>query len=208
MNMNISGENVKQLRLERGWTQEHLASLIGRNVRTIQRVEKLGICDLETRSALASVFQIDAAQLNGNKKIEQAKTTEDKEPLYYSRLTNGSDVVDVFDGSHMYRFSNEDARTRDDVEYISWVISQIHDYSEIWGDIEPGSKVKAIYEFGEMLREMEGKDLWLFGLRTKRKVSLPARDGIGKPFEAKVANFHIAYADSEQIIVLNPQEQS
>jgi len=208
MTMNISGENVKRLRLERGWTQEHLASLIGRNVRTIQRVEKLSICDLETRSALAAVFQIDSAQLNGNKKIEQAKTTEDKEPLYYSRLTNGNDVVDVFDGSHMYRFGNEDARTKNDVEYISWVVSQIHDYSEIWGDIEPGSKVKAIYEFGEMLREMEEKDLWLFGLRTKRKVSLPTRDGIGKPFEAKVANFHIAYADSEQIIVLNPQEQS
>lgn len=56
-----------------------------------------------------------------------------------------------------------------------------------------------------MLGEMEEKGLWLFGLRTKRNVSLPTRDGNGKPFNANVANFHIAYADSEQIIVLNPQ---
>jgi transcriptional regulator with XRE-family HTH domain len=161
MTMNISGENVKRLRLERSWTQEHLASLTGRNVRTIQRVEKSGICDLETRSALAAVFQIDAAQLDGAKKIEQAKTTDGHEPLYYSRLTNGNDVLNVFEGSHMYRFSNEDARSGEDAEYISWVVSQIHDYSEIWGDLEPGSKVKAIYEFGEVLREMEEKGLWL-----------------------------------------------
>lgn len=205
MTMNISGENVKNLRLERGWTQEHLASVTGRSVRAIQRVEKSGICDLETRSALASVFQIDAAQLDGKKKIEQAKTKEDQELLYYSRLLNGNDIVGIFDGSHMYNFSNEDMRSANDVEYISWVVSQIHDYSEIWGDIEPGSKVKTIYEFGEMLGEMEEKGLWLFGLRTKRNVSLPTRDGNGKPFNANVANFHIAYADSEQIIVLNPQ---
>jgi len=207
MTMNISGENVRRLRLERGWTQEHLAVLIDRNVRTIQRVEKTGICDLETRSALAAVFQIEVVQLDGAKKIEQAKTTDGSDFLYYSRLTNGNDVVGIFDGSHMYRFSNEDPRSGDDAEYIAWIVSQIHDYSEIWGDIELGSKVKAIYEFGEMLREMEEKGLWIFGLRTMRGVSLPTRDGVGKPFDAKVANFHIAYADSEQIMVLDSREQ-
>lgn len=206
MNMNISGENVKRLRLERGWTQEQLAALSGRNVRTIQRVEKSGICDLETRSALAAVFQIEAVQLDGTKKIEQAKAPEGDDLLYYSRLTTGNEIVDVFDGSHMYRFSNEDPRSEGDAEYIAWVVSQIHDYSEIWGDIEPGSKVKAIYEFGEMLKEMEEKGIWLFGLRTKCATALPTRDGAGKPFDAKVANFHLAYADSERIIVLNTRQ--
>ena len=203
MNMNISGENVKHLRLERGWSQEHLAALSGRSVRTIQRVEKSGICDLETRSALAAVFEIDATQLDGTKKIEQAKAPEGDDFLYYSRITNGSDIVAVFDGSHMYRFSNEDPRSGEDAEYIAWVVSQIHDYSEIWGDIEPGSKIKAIYEFGEMLHEMENKGIWLFGLRTKRATALPTRDGVAEPFDAKVANFHLAYADSNKIIVLN-----
>lgn len=203
MNMNISGENVKRLRLERGWSQEHLAALSGRNVRTIQRVEKSGICDLETRSALAAVFEIDATQLDGTKKIEQAKAPEGDDFIYYRRLTSGNDIVSVFDGSHMYRFSNEDPRSGEDAEYIAWVVSQIHDYSEIWGDIEPGPKVKAIYEFGEMLHEMEEKGIWLFGLRTKRATTLPTRDGIGKPFDAMVANFHLAYADSNKIIVLD-----
>ncbi|MBS0323450.1 MAG: helix-turn-helix transcriptional regulator [Proteobacteria bacterium] len=204
--MNISGENVKRLRLERGWTQEQLAALSGRNVRTIQRVEKSGICDLETRSALAAVFQVEAVQLDGAKKIEQAKAPEGDDFLYYSRLTTGNEIVDVFDGSHMYRFSNEDPRSEGDAEYIAWIVSQIHDYSEIWGDIEPGSKVKAIYEFGEMLKEMEEKGILLFGLRTKRATALPTRDGAGKPFDAKVANFHLAYADSEKIIVLNTRQ--
>lgn len=206
MNMNISGENVKQLRLERGWSQEHLAALAGRNVRTIQRVEKSGICDLETRSALAAVFEIEATQLDGKKKIEQAKAPEGDDFLYYSRLKNGNDIVSVFDGSHMYRFSNEDPRSSEDAEYIAWVVSQIHDYSEIWGDIDPSSKVTAVFEFGEMLREMEEHGIWLFGLRTKRATKLPTRDGTGESFDAKVANFHLAYADSSKIIVLDAKK--
>ena len=160
MNMNISGKNVKQLRLERGWSQEHLAVLAGRNVRTIQRVEKSGICDLETRSALAAVFEIEATQLDGTKKIEQAKAPEGDDYLYYSRLTNGNDIVSIFDGSHMYRFSNEDPRSHDDAGYVSWIVSQIHDYSESWGDIDPGLKVTAVFEFSEMLREMGEKGIW------------------------------------------------
>lgn len=208
MNMNISSENVKRLRLEHGWTQEHLAALSGRNVRTIQRVEKTGICDLETRSALAAVFQVDATQLDGKKKIEQAKTAEGDDFLYYGRLTTGTSIVEVFDGAHMYRFSNEDPNSQDDAEYIAQVVSQIHDYSEAWGDIEPGSRVQVIYEFGEMLKEMEGRGIWLFGLRTKCVAEIPTRDGEGTRLDAKVASFHLAYAGSEKIIVLGAREDA
>jgi hypothetical protein len=69
--------------------------------------------------------------------------------------------------------------------------------------IEPSPKVKTIYEFGEILKEMEEKGIWLFGLRTTCATTLPTRDGTGKPFDAKVANFHLAYADSKKVIVLN-----
>src|SRR3989338_7880151 len=89
MNMNISGEIIKKLRIERSWTQEHLAAIASVSARTIQRVEKTVICDLETRSALASVFQVDVTQLDGEKKIEQTKPTPNTNPLYFSRVKIG-----------------------------------------------------------------------------------------------------------------------
>ena len=64
MSMQIDGKVVRKLRLERGLTQEHLATLTNRTTRTVQRVERSGACDLETRSALASVFQIPISQLD------------------------------------------------------------------------------------------------------------------------------------------------
>ncbi len=204
MSTNVSGNVVKKLRLERGWTQEHLAHMAGVNVRTIQRVEKAGICDLETRSALASVFQVDLKQLDGETKIEQVKPADNGEPLYYSRVTTGGGVVDIFEGSHWYRFSHEELRSGEDADYIAELTSQINDFSECWDMIEPGPKVRATHEFGEMLKEMDTRGFWLFSLRTRGQTHLPSRDGTSTPFEVKIANFHFAYSDSDGIIVLDP----
>lgn len=206
MNMKISGEVIKKLRIERSWTQEHLAVIANVSTRTIQRVEKTGICDLETRSALASVFQVDVIQLDGEKKIEQTKPTQNTDPLYFSRVTSGHGVVDIFFGVHGYRFSHEDPRSREDAEYISELVSQINDYSECWDDIDLGARVRATFEFTEMLKEMEERGFWLFGLRTRSKTKFPSRDGDEAPFEINIANFHFAYGDSEQIIVLDTKQ--
>ncbi|MFA5683228.1 MAG: helix-turn-helix domain-containing protein [Lysobacteraceae bacterium] len=50
---------IRKLRLQRGWTQEHLASLTGLSVRSIQRIERGRPVSLETRNALAAVFELD-----------------------------------------------------------------------------------------------------------------------------------------------------
>lgn len=52
---------VRKLRLQRGWTQEHLAALTGLSVRSIQRVERGHPFSLETRKALAAVFEVEQA---------------------------------------------------------------------------------------------------------------------------------------------------
>jgi transcriptional regulator with XRE-family HTH domain len=202
MSTNVSGNVVKKLRLERGWTQEHLAHIADVSVRTIQRVERNGICDLETRSSLASVFQVAFKQLEGEAKIEQTKPLESSGLLYYSKIITGSGVVDIFDGCHGYRFSHEELRSGEDAEYISELTAQINDYSECWDMIEPGPKVRATYDFGEMLKEMDARGFCLFGLRTRSKTTLPSRDGTSTPFDMKIANFHFVYSD--RIVVLDP----
>lgn len=50
---------VKKLRLQRGWSQEHLAQLTDLSVRTIQRIERGNKPGLETIKSLAAVFEVD-----------------------------------------------------------------------------------------------------------------------------------------------------
>jgi len=58
---------VRKLRLQRGWSQEQLATLTGLSVRTIQRIEQgqsPGLeSGLESLKALAAVFELDVTQL-------------------------------------------------------------------------------------------------------------------------------------------------
>lgn len=62
---------VRTLRLERGWSQEHLALLSGLNIRTIQRVERGQNAGLETLNSLAAVFEVDLSQLKQEPDMSQ-----------------------------------------------------------------------------------------------------------------------------------------
>lgn len=73
---------VKQLRLERAWSQEQLAQLSSLSTRAIQRVENNEEPSLETLSALASVFNVGVSELTSaplpesvelDNRIEEAK---------------------------------------------------------------------------------------------------------------------------------------
>ena len=54
---------IKKLRLQRGWSQEHLSQVSGISVRTIQRIERGQKAGLESLKSLAAVFEIDITSL-------------------------------------------------------------------------------------------------------------------------------------------------
>jgi len=56
--MTVSKQIIKLLRKERGWSQERLSIISGLSERTIQRIEKSGDCSLDSKLALASVFEV------------------------------------------------------------------------------------------------------------------------------------------------------
>ncbi|MCO7189593.1 MULTISPECIES: helix-turn-helix domain-containing protein [unclassified Pseudoalteromonas] len=54
---------IRKLRLQRGWSQEQLATLSGLSIRTIQRIERGQSPSLESLKSLAAVFETDVADL-------------------------------------------------------------------------------------------------------------------------------------------------
>ncbi|RBP47113.1 helix-turn-helix domain-containing protein [Arenicella xantha] len=66
---------VRKLRLQRGWSQEHLATLTDLNVRTIQRIERGQPASLESRKSLAAVFAVDLATFDSEPLETEANGT-------------------------------------------------------------------------------------------------------------------------------------
>ena len=92
-----SSTRVKQLRLQRAWSQEQLAELAGVSVRTIQRIENGDRPGLETLSALAAVFEINVAELSDDApvgheasldfRIAEAKSRLHQESRFFRSLS-------------------------------------------------------------------------------------------------------------------------
>jgi len=83
---------VRKLRLQRGWTQEHLAELAGLSTRSIQRIERGRKGSLETLNALAAVFEVDLSVLqNGERAMnsESEVTADEKDAMEYVRGIKG-----------------------------------------------------------------------------------------------------------------------
>ena len=66
--MKINAKLVSKLRKQRSWTQEELAIASGLNLKTVQRIEKKATASLQSKKALASVFNIDVQDLDHEEK--------------------------------------------------------------------------------------------------------------------------------------------
>ncbi len=71
---------VRKLRLQRGWSQDHLSQISGLSVRTIQRIERGQEPSLESLKAFAAVFEINVTDLQTetNMHDELSVTNEEK----------------------------------------------------------------------------------------------------------------------------------
>lgn len=78
--MNVNQEKIKAMRVERGWTQQHLADVSNLSLRTVQRIESLGVASMETVNALCSVFEIERKQLLGENLSDSIKKAADRPP--------------------------------------------------------------------------------------------------------------------------------
>ena len=63
MDMQLDIELLKQLRLQKAWSQTQLAKVSGLSLRTIQRLEKSGTASLESVKAIAAVYEVDTSHL-------------------------------------------------------------------------------------------------------------------------------------------------
>ncbi len=66
---------VRKLRLQRGWSQEQLATLTGLSIRTIQRIERGQSPGLDSLTALAAVFEVSVSELQPRQEQDMHSTT-------------------------------------------------------------------------------------------------------------------------------------
>ncbi len=74
---------IKEMRLQRGWSQAQLAEIMAVSTRTVQRIEKLGECSLESKLALATAFGVSTDELEGAREKRLVKAAQIQAGIFY-----------------------------------------------------------------------------------------------------------------------------
>ena len=69
----INLRDLKEMRLQRHWSQEQLAEMSGLSNRTIQRIENGENAGFESIKSLAAVFEIDIIDSDKKKEIAEER---------------------------------------------------------------------------------------------------------------------------------------
>src|SRR5689334_8941250 len=88
------GPAIKQLRSDRGWTQEDLAEASGLAARTIQRLEKDIQAGADALKAVAAAFDVTVADLRRAYQVAEAK------PLRGLTINQAEDFYESLDRAH------------------------------------------------------------------------------------------------------------
>jgi transcriptional regulator with XRE-family HTH domain len=172
------GKHVKELREEHGWTQEHLASIAGMDVRTVQRVEKDITKGNEALMAISSAFGLTVGELGRKYWIAESR------PLQALTIRKGSDFAEAISrASHFYSYRTFGDLCPETDAAAQPLIEEI--FADIWA-MSPGEPELVqswCHSVEEPLDQLHGLGLQILSIQEKRDVFMRDRDGSPLPFE-------------------------
>ena len=201
----IDADKIKRLRVERTWTQEHLAEVAGISYRTVQRIEATGKAGMESIRALANIFGIDSGDLFR----PAAKASEGPTPKanadasrFLVRINSGADLFAIVGGAHAGSVENEELKSEAEVELVGSFLQEMNDWGEMWRELEPGERVRQSFEFTQKLKELDEVGFVVFGTREKRAVRVA--DKVVPDWS--VAIIRVLRSTNQAIVHLTPED--
>jgi transcriptional regulator with XRE-family HTH domain len=133
---------IKQLRLQRSWSQEQLAELSGLGLRTIQRIENSNRMSPGTLQALASIFDMDLTELERELSLDKNSYEWKKQPLWLRVL---------FFGTSRIRSNRKDMRNVELVGIFAGLLSLVAGACSAAGFLIPEDRAINLLFTGSML---------------------------------------------------------
>lgn len=159
------GKRVKEERLKRGWTQEHLAEVADVTARTVARIEKCEVQGLESLMAIAAVFEMELENLGQVFRIAEAK------PLRSLTIRRAGDLQVALNRAHdsgLYRPLLLPMRT-DLQERAEELLEAIFSELQYLSPDEPEIVRSWMQSVKEPIEELHGMGMEIFSIQDCRE---------------------------------------
>ena len=159
------GKRIKEERLKRGWTQEHLAEVASVTARTVARIEKDEVRGLESLMAIAAAFDLELGKLAQVFRIAEAK------PLRSLTIRRAEDLQIAFNRANhsgLYRPMLLPMRT-DLQERAEELLEIIFSDLQYLSPDEPEVMRSWVQSVREPVEELHGMGMELFSIQDCRE---------------------------------------
>lgn len=187
---------IKEYRIERAWTQEHLAEIAGVSNRTIQRLESGEDVSPDTLKAIAAAFDSSVVELK--KAADKSKTTDKRTDLIF-RIKTGKEIFDIVGGAHAYRFDHDEPQTEQEASLIGCFLKLLYGWGEDWDDLDLSERVDAAFKFNSEINRLEESGFWVYGSRGPETYN----DFDGGSIPMDTANISILRKDKAEKMQIN-----
>jgi hypothetical protein len=120
-------------------------------------------------------------------------------PDFLREVRDGGDLLSIVASAEESSFDHESTRNRTEAETVGEFAQVIHDYAEIWEDLEPGARISAAFELGELLDTAKAAGWRVFAARGRGSIS----GGVSpRPSSWDTAYVRLVRADSPAIVAI------
>lgn len=180
MQLTPNGEKIKRLRNERAWPQAQLATIAGKDVRTIQRVEAGHRVSHDTLIGIAAALDVDVKEIQrSDAPMDDPEHAPDSAagaaPVsspsveLLPRITSGKELLQLVTGAHAFQFDHEDIEDRAAATEIGAFLQDLRDYGEIGADLTIPQRIDAGFEISGAIERLAQFGYWIFGRSSKQK---------------------------------------
>ena len=86
-------------------------------------------------------------------------------PQLLVEVPDGQTLIWVVAGAEESSLDHDDLESREEVQLVGQFLQMVHDYGEIWDDMEPGGRVEATFELSQALAGLNVAGWRVFGGR-------------------------------------------
>lgn len=105
--------------------------------------------------------------------LSQALPNSKKEDIdFLSRIHTGKELFSIMAGVHFSDFDYDEPKSKEELEFLSSFMQNLHDWGDIGNEIEYGSRVEISYNLTKDIETLEEKGFVIFGKRETRKLKL------------------------------------
>lgn len=126
-------------------------------------------------------------------------------PTALVEITDAATLISIVASAEESSYDHDELTSAADVDEVAGFVQVIHDYAELWDDLEPAERIRFTFDIGQLINDARANGWRIFGTRARGALS----GGVSRTTsDWDTAYLRFVRADSPEILRIDPIDRS